>query len=286
MIKGLAYVGFGVSNVAAWADAAVKVFGMELAPSFPGRVERLRMDEAAWRIVLEPSAANDLLYAAFEVDGAPAVRRLAGLLAADGVETQSLTPRESADRGVAGGIRCVDPDGLTIELVHGPEAADTAFASALGVNFVTGALGMGHLVVTTTDPGRSLAFYRTLGMRLSDYITLPLGPAPEVTISFLHCNARHHTLALLPYPAAQRLNHLMVEVDSVDQVIQAYYRASRHGLPIVRHLGRHTNDRMLSFYARTPAGFDVEYGCEGVHIGPQWEVRNFAAISTWGHDSQ
>ena len=28
-------------------------------------------------------------------------------------------------------------------------------------------------------------------------------------------------------------------------------------------LGRHTNDEMISFYLRTPSGFDIEYGFGG-----------------------
>ena len=31
-------------------------------------------------------------------------------------------------------------------------------------------------------------------------------------------------------------------------------------------LGRHVNDKMLSFYMKTPGGFDCEYGCEGMQV--------------------
>ncbi len=56
-------------------------------------------------------------------------------------------------------------------------------------------------------------------------------------------------------------------------------------MPIVRHMGRHTNDQMLSFYVKTPAGFDVEFGCEGVHVCPDnWKVRTYDSISLWGHE--
>jgi biphenyl-2,3-diol 1,2-dioxygenase len=106
----------------------------------------------------------------------------------------------------------------------------------------------------------------------------------KVRLVFLHCNARHHTLALLPLPLPIRLNHLMFEVNSVDSVLAAYYRAQKAGVPIVRHMGRHTNDQALSFYSRTPAGFDVELGCEARPVGPDWKVGEYDAISIWGHD--
>jgi len=284
MIKSLAYVGLGVSDIDAWRDTAISVFGLALGTPGPDGSPRLRTDGTAWRVALHRSDRNDLQYLGFDVDDAAAADLLAARLAEIGVSACAMTPGEAASRGVGGGVRCSDPDGLAVELVYDVEAARGAFSSELGTRFVTGGLGLGHLVVTTADADRCLAFYRCLGMRLSDYITVPLGPNPEVTITFLHCNERHHTLALLPLPGPKRLNHLMLEVDSTDEVIRAYYRAIRHGLPVVRHLGRHSNDQTLSFYARTPAGFDVELGCDGVHVGPEWQVRHYRSISTWGHD--
>jgi biphenyl-2,3-diol 1,2-dioxygenase len=284
MIKSLAYVGLGVADIGAWYDTAVSVFGLAAGTPAPDGSPRLRTDGIAWRIALHRSDQDDVQYAGFDVADAVAADRLATRLAEIGVGTRAMTPDEVASRGVRGGLRCSDPDGLAVELVYGLDASSSPFSSDLGTQFVTGGLGLGHLVVTTADADRSLAFYRCLGMQLSDYITVPLGPIPEVTITFLHCNERHHTLALLPLPGPKRLNHLMLEVDSTDEVIRAYYRALRRGLPVVRHLGRHSNDLSFSFYARTPAGFDIELGCNGLHVGPEWQVRHYRSISTWGHE--
>jgi len=50
-------------------------------------------------------------------------------------------------------------------------------------------------------------------------------------------------------------------------------------------LGRHVNDKMLSFYMRTPSGFDVEFGCEGLEVDDrEWVARESTAVSLWGHD--
>jgi 3,4-dihydroxy-9,10-secoandrosta-1,3,5(10)-triene-9,17-dione 4,5-dioxygenase len=50
-------------------------------------------------------------------------------------------------------------------------------------------------------------------------------------------------------------------------------------------LGRHVNDLMLSFYMRTPGGFDVEFGCEGRQVDDEkWIARESTAVSLWGHD--
>ena len=56
------------------------------------------------------------------------------------------------------------------------------------------------------------------------------------------------------------------------------------GIPVARTLGRHTNDRMISFYARTPSGFEVEYGWGGHLVDDaSWEPAELTAVSSWGH---
>ena len=48
------------------------------------------------------------------------------------------------------------------------------------------------------------------------------------------------------------LIHLMVEVDSLDAVGQALDRVNKDGFQLSSTLGRHTNDKMVSFYVRAP----------------------------------
>jgi len=49
-------------------------------------------------------------------------------------------------------------------------------------------------------------------------------------------------------------------------------------------LGRHTNDHMLSFYMRTPSGFEVEYGWGARTVDDAaWHVQRHQAPSIWGH---
>jgi hypothetical protein len=53
---------------------------------------------------------------------------------------------------------------------------------------------------------------------------------------------------------------------------------------IKRVLGRHSNDRMVSFYAQTPSGFDVEYGWGGRLIDDAtWTVTEIEHGTLWGH---
>ncbi len=58
----------------------------------------------------------------------------------------------------------------------------------------------------------------------------------------------------------------MVEVEEADDVGLCHDRALRRKVPMSATLGRHVNDLMLSFYMKTPGGFDVEFGCEGRQV--------------------
>ena len=52
-------------------------------------------------------------------------------------------------------------------------------------------------------------------------------------------------------------------------------------------VGQHTNDRELSYYCRTPSGFELEVGWNPVLVTPElestWEPTTYQGISTWGH---
>ncbi|OLT23139.1 hypothetical protein BJF78_07170 [Pseudonocardia sp. CNS-139] len=135
--------------------------------------------------------------------------------------------------------------------------------------------------MVSPDVDASLAFAtERLGLRLTDTITRPKG-----AVTFLHCNPRHHSLALVQGPpdAPPSLNHVMAQVDSIDAVGQVLERAELAGV-LSRTLGRHTNDGMLSFYCWTPSGFELEFGTGARTIDPaRWLVSDYAGTSTWGH---
>jgi 3,4-dihydroxy-9,10-secoandrosta-1,3,5(10)-triene-9,17-dione 4,5-dioxygenase len=109
-------------------------------------------------------------------------------------------------------------------------------------------------------------------------------PGPPLWMRFLGCNPRHHSLALAPFPAPAGIVHLMIEVTALDDVGRAMDRCARRGAPVSATLGRHANDLMVSFYVRTPGGFDVEYGTGGRIVDDRtWVTRETTAISLWGH---
>jgi 3,4-dihydroxy-9,10-secoandrosta-1,3,5(10)-triene-9,17-dione 4,5-dioxygenase len=77
----------------------------------------------------------------------------------------------------------------------------------------------------------------------------------------------------------------MVEVEHSDDVGLTLDRARRNKVKMSATLGRHVNDLMLSFYMKTPSGFDVEFGTEGRQVNDEdWIARESTAVSLWGHD--
>jgi len=72
---------------------------------------------------------------------------------------------------------------------------------------------------------------------------------------------------------------------TLDDVGLAYDRAVDAGCNIVNHLGRHTNDRMISFYVQGPTGPMVEVGWGAVEVDDAtWVVTEFTGKGDlWGH---
>lgn len=282
-IGSLGYLGFSVKAPDAWDAFATGVLGL-MPGEAPGRY---RLDELAWRIAVEPGDADDLAYAGFEVAGPAELEAVRGRLAEGGVAVGNGDPALLAERQVLGLITCQDPGGLPIEVFYGPTLrTETPFVSPAGVgSFVTGEQGLGHVVLSAGDMAAARRFYQNLlGFRLSDIIRMRVSPQFSFDMEFFHCNPRHHTLALMPIPAPKRLHHFMIQVPTIDAVGFALERAEAAGTPITASLGRHTNDQMVSFYSRTPAGFEVEFGQGAIEVDDAtWRVTRHDKPSSWGH---
>jgi len=156
--------------------------------------------------------------------------------------------------------------------------------------FVTGDQGMGHVVIPVSDDVEALRFYTdVLGFRLRDSMSMPgefVGnePGSKVWLRFLGVNPRHHSLAFLPMPNPSKCVHLMLEVEKLDDVGRALERVRKHQAPLSATLGRHMNDQMVSFYVKSPGGFDIELGTEGLQVDDaRWVARESTAVSYWGH---
>src|SRR6266481_3739215 len=262
-VMQLGYLGLSVKDPGAWESFATELLGLQVSGKTDGGGFFLRMDEHHHRFVVEAGEADDVAFIGWEVADQAALRELVGQLKAAGIEVNPGSAREAKERRVVELIRFSDPSGIASEAYFGP-LMDYAnpFKSPRPISgFETGVMGLGHAVIRVDDPPASLGFYRdVLGMRVSDFIDLKMRRDPETTasITFLHCNPRHHSLAFLQAPGRKRLFHFMLQVKSIDDVGSTDYLAQDMGVEISGTLGRHTNDHMMSFYMRSPSGFEIE----------------------------
>ena len=250
------------------------------------------MDDFPARLVIVPGARERLVASGWEVADAGELAAVGHALADAGVAVKAATPEELAARRVGEMLRFDDPAGNAIEVFCGAALEHRPAASSYGNQFVTGDMGLGHVVLPVAGAAdAALAFYTgVLGFRQRDSMRMPaefVGGAPgdpPAWFRFLGCCPRHHSLALAPMPAEAGIVHLMIEVAALDDVGRALDRCARRRAPLSASLGRHANDLMVSFYVRTPGGFDIEYGTDGLRVDDAtWVSRESTAVSLWGH---
>ncbi|MDF0546389.1 VOC family protein [Sphingobium sp. H39-3-25] len=141
-----------------------------------------------------------------------------------------------------------DPDGRKVELVvadgdHCPlEVSDDPLAP----------LRIGHVVFWTKDQQETENFYRLLGFQITD--------RTHIGMSFLRCNADHHTLALVKSESGKTgLQHIAFDVRSIDNVMKNFSRLRALDVECVWGVGRHGPGNNVFSYYSDPAGNFIEY---------------------------
>jgi len=278
-IEALGYLGIGSPKLDDWSDFAGNVLGMQ-AVDRGGGMRAFRMDDRKQRLIIDSALANREQFFGWEVRDVTALDTLGARLEANGTKVRRESAALADQRCVVGLISFTDPAGNRLEAFHGGQVADTQFRPARDISgFRTGPLGMGHVLLMVPDIDAALGFYRDLlGFQVSDFIREP------ICAYFMHVNARHHSLALVAGPK-RLMHHLMVELYSFDDVGQGHDIAQSVADRIAVKLGRHPNDWMTSFYARTPSDILIEYGWGGREIDEAaWQPEEMTTVgSYWGH---
>ena len=265
-----------------WREFGTQVLGAQLRDDGdPGRV-RLRTDERAWRIEVHdgPPGPDALIAVGLEAANEEDLESVVSDLTAKGVEVTEESGLAAA-RGVRRVVAFRDLDGNRFEVFVSAELTREPFVSPRGARFVCGDLGLGHVFLLSNDGAAAARFFQdNLGFKLSDTIAFF-----SDTAYFLHCNPRHHSIGVALTPGAPAgLQHLMLEVDSMQAVGRALDIATERNDPVMMSLGEHSNDRMTSFYVITPSGFAIEYGWNGRLVDDTyWKVTHYDSLSVWGH---
>lgn len=284
-VTELSYIGFGVKNVDEWKEFAARIIGLEVADD--GESDRcyLRMDNWHHRFVVHANGSDDLEYLGFRVAGADEFGSMQRQLSEAGIKYRVGSSEEAAERHVLDVLKLEDPAGNPVEIFHGPEVQfNKPFYPGRRMHgrFKTGSGGLGHCIIRQQDASLAQRFYTQLGMRGGVEYKIRMGNR-TVTPVFMHCNDRDHTVAFGVGPEKRRLNHVMIEVDNLDDVGFAHDLVRKNKVPVAITPGKHSNDHMYSFYFRNPSGWMFEYGYGG---RPATHQSEYYTEDIYGHQPE
>ncbi len=295
-VKSLGYLVINATNLDAWREFACSIVGLMEGASEKDDVVLFRMDDRPFRLWVQKADNDALVAPGWECANAADFESTLARLEASGRPVERAGIMEARARKVYELARSSDPAGNPMEIFYGRFVDYVPFVSPAAVSgFVTGDngdMGLGHIVLTAPNFEETHSFYKdVLGFGDTDLGRFYLaggGPDdPGVGFAFLHCNSRHHSLALGQMPENPNgAVHMMLEVATLEDVGRTYDRVLKSGgkAHLSATLGRHVNDKMTSFYVRTPGGFDLEYGWNGLVIDPAtWVATTSLSVSDWGH---
>lgn len=288
-ILRLGYLGLRSPDPQAWIDFGTNVLGTPLGESPDGDTVRLRVDRRPFAVSIARGAEAGLDYLGWETRNSASVEDVASRLGTVGIEWSSLSPETCLNRGIDMAITFADPFGYTHEVYAGTRALSRPLRPT---GMCSGFDGLGHVFVLVPDTLKAEEFFvQVFGFSVSDRLDFKMGdhpfepgPIPTLT-SFLSTGTRHHALAVSQGPADapnHGLAHLMIQVKELDDLGHAFDKGVERKA-LMTTFGRHTNDRMLSFYVHAPDGTTIEYGWGGKMAPELDSIPKYDRSTEWGH---
>ncbi|NNN30672.1 extradiol ring-cleavage dioxygenase [Streptomyces sp. S3(2020)] len=284
----LGYVVIESRRFADWRRFGTDAVGMHHDDISPD-VMRFRLDDQECRFLIRRGPAEDVTALGWHIDDHASFERIEARTRAHGVPVVRGSDEEAALRGVERLLRFPGPKGIAQEIYTTPLTSAEPL-KMLSSGWVTGDSGMGHVAITSARPALTRGYFTTVfDARLTDYIDETISGV-KLRIRFLRVNERHHSIAVaavrgLPIdPVRTRVQHLNIQAAGLDDLARSYDRVHELGFDMALSVGQHTNDKELSYYARTPSGFEWEVGWNPVVVDEStWEPTTHQGISVWGH---
>ena len=274
-LHDIRYVRLGTSDLDSAVKYATDLLGLEVA-RVDGKSVYFRSDSRDHTLCYFEGDPRDHT-SAFEVDTYEELGSAASLLMDNGYAVHQGSAAECEQRYVRDFINFKDPSGNSIDLIYAPHHSGRRFFGSRDA----GITGFSHIGLRTLDARRDEDFWtQLLGAKVSDRI----GTAPLLRIDEVH-----HKIALFPstYPGVQHINH---QVESIDDVMRAYYIMKERGIPIRFGPGRHPTSGAMFLYFEGPDGMVYEYST-GVRLITEedektYRLRNFPftaeSFCMWG----
>lgn len=290
-VFGKVHLGYAVIETTKfddWKRFGRDAIGMHLDEMLPDTI-RFRLDANECRFLLRRGSAEDVVALGWHLDDHATFDEICRRVTDHGVPAAEGSDDDAKLRGVERFLRFPGPNGLAQEVYTTARTAPLALEIP-GSGFVTGEGGFGHVAITTKNPHELRGYYNhVFDARLSDFIDETINGL-KLKIRFLRVNERHHSVAIasvnrLPVnPIRTRVQHVNVQMGSLDDMVASYQRVQELGFDMALSVGQHTNDRELSYYALTPSGFEWEVGWNPIVVDEStWTPTTHQGISIWGH---
>lgn len=269
-LHDIRYVRLATRSVNGAVEYAQKILGLEYVRK-EGKFTYLRGDDRDHTIVYYEGDPAETA-AGFEVLSPEALDSAGATLESLKMPVRRAKREECEQRRVEDALFFKDPSGNNIELVLRPHIRGRRYFPSRDA----GITSFSHIGLRTTDSARDEKFWTEVcSARVSDRI----GAAPLLRIDEVH-----HKIALFPstYPGVQHVNH---QVESVDDIMRAWYFLVENNVKIVFGPGRHPTSSAIFLYFEGPDGMVYEYSTGVRLIKPEDEATYVPRQFPFDHTS-
>ncbi|MCK9504153.1 MAG: VOC family protein [Porticoccaceae bacterium] len=241
-----------------------EMLGLELDSVISDTEIRFRCTDDPYSIVLHKNKNPGLKRVGWELEGAPQFEQLQAQLVRDGVPFETLSEEECQSRLFQRAVRMVEPhSGATFEFYRWQESLYTQPWQPT----VAKIQRLGHVALWSPEKDQCTDFLdKTLNFKYSDSI------GGAVTFMRPFPNPYHHGIGIA---TGQRtgLHHVNFMVSDVDDVGRAFHRFNKHGVEIMKGIGRHPASGSIFLYFLDPDGLTLEYSF-GMEEFPEVQPRD------------
>lgn len=286
----MGYAVVETSHLDKWQILLRDGVGMHVTPESDAL--RCRLDDHQCRLLIQSGKAENVVALGLELADEQALQIVLNRLRVAKIAVAERTGPEASLRGVQRFWSFKGPKGMAIECFTNPIKTASA-PKMLCPGFVTGDQGFGHVAMVSKRPAEMFAFWKhVFDIRHTDDVQEYRSGA-KLHFQFLRFNKRHHSIAIASTPKIAldpirtSIQHLEVQMLDLNDVTRAYERCKSLGFQISMSVGQHANDRAVSFYVRTPCGFDIECGWNPLTVEEEsWEGQIWDTSSIWGHQPE
>lgn len=272
LVHCIAYVRLPTGKPAASAHFASEICGLERNDT-PQGDPGFRIDARFRALVFlpQPDAEASL---GIELRDEAAFGRAVEALRSAGIAYAIADADACAAREVRGAILTRDPSGNAIELVLGPRLTARRFFPTRDC----GVVGLQGAGLRSTDLSADTRFWCDLfGASVADRVG---------DITYIRMDEMHHRLALYPSASAGLLN-VVLEVESLDLLMQNYYFMGQRQVRVLQGPGRNVASGEAFLHLAGPEGLIITFATEMTRNGaaPR-RARQFApnpeGLCAWG----